>query len=121
MVKSQNQKEFDSIGITLINYKNISKGMQMQSPSTILSKEAELIKTYSIFKDDPCKIKPQKKRKKNYNKKVTMTQRFLTHHNMELCDIYEGNIRAYKELENIVKELKQQVCDKFVDKMQNLK
>ena len=36
-----------------------------------------------------------------------MTQRFLTHHNMELCDIYEGNIRAYKELENIVKELKQ--------------
>ena len=47
--------------------------MQMQSPSTVLKKEAELIKTYSIFKDDPCLMKPEKKKKKNYNKKVTLT------------------------------------------------
>ena len=79
--------------------------MQMQSPSTVLKKEAELIKTYSIFKDDPCLMKPEKKKKKNYNKKVTLTQRFLTHHNMDLCDIYEGNIRAYRNIETTAKEL----------------
>ena len=35
---------------------------------------------------------------------------------MDKCEIYEGNIRSYRKLESIARELQQQVTEKIVDK-----
>lgn len=39
---------------------------------------------------------------------------------MELCEIYEGNIRAYQKLESTAKELSAQLRDRVVDKSQKI-
>jgi hypothetical protein len=81
------------------------------------------VAAYSLFKDDPAKFQcgivdddSSEEAGRNKKKKVTLTERYTTHYDESTCDIYEGNIQAFTELEEVAKKIRQSLLTYVIGK-----